>query len=80
MDLNPSLVTRDRSVPLSEVGGFMALESPRSEDLAAALKSRGVLIDIRGTTMRLGPAPYLSDAQLTTAMDALGEAALDLTR
>jgi len=75
LDLDPALVTRDRSVPLSEVGGFLALESPRSEELAQGLKTRGVLIDIRGTTMRLGPAPYLSDAQLTAAMDALGEAA-----
>src|SRR4029078_9094579 len=47
LDLDPALVTRDRSVPLSEVGGFLALESPRSEELAQGLKTRGVLIDIR---------------------------------
>lgn len=73
LDLDPALITRDRSVPLSEVGGFLALESPRSEELKAELRKRSVWIDIRGTTMRLGPAPYLSDAQLIAAMGALGE-------
>ena len=57
------------------MGGFLALESPHSETLKAGLQKRNVWIDIRGTTMRFGPAPYLSDAQLTAAMDALGEAA-----
>jgi len=75
MDLDPGLITRDRSVPLSAIGGFLALTSPRSAEIAKGLRSRGVLIDIRGTTLRLGPAPYLSDAQLNAAMDALAEAA-----
>ena len=78
MGLDPALITRDRSVPLSEVGGFLALESPRSEELKAELRKRNVWIDIRGTTLRLGPAPYLSDAQLGAAMDALGEAVRSL--
>jgi len=75
LDLAPRLITRDRSVPLTAIGGFLALESPRSQEIAKGLRARGVLIDIRGTTLRLGPAPYLSDAQLKAAMDALGEAA-----
>jgi kynureninase len=78
LDLDPKRITRDRSIPLSEVGGFLALESPHSEDLKAGLKKRNVWIDIRGTTMRLGPAPYLSDAQITAAIDALGDAARTL--
>jgi len=75
LDLAPGLITRDRSVPLTAIGGFLALESPRSQEIAKGLRARGALIDIRGTTLRLGPAPYLSDAQLEAAMDALGEAA-----
>jgi kynureninase len=78
LDLEPGLITRDRSVPLSAIGGFLALTSPRSAEIAKGLRSRGVLIDIRGTTLRLGPAPYLSDAQLHAAMDALVEAARSL--
>jgi kynureninase len=78
MDLDPALITRDRSVPLSAIGGFLALLSPRSAEIAKGLRSRGVLIDIRGATLRLGPSPYLSDAQLHAAMDALGETARSL--
>jgi kynureninase len=78
LDLDPGLITRDRSVPLAGLGGFLALESPRSLEIAKGLRARGVLIDIRGTTLRLGPAPYLSDAQLSAAMAALGEAARSL--
>jgi kynureninase len=71
MDLDPGLIARDRSVPLSAVGGFLALTSPRSVEIATGLRARGVLIDIRGPILRLGPAPYLSDAQLMAAMEAL---------
>jgi kynureninase len=78
LDLDPGLITRDRSVPLAEIGGFLALTSPRSAEIAEGLRARGVLIDIRGTTLRLGPAPYLSDAQLKAAIDALAEAARSL--
>jgi kynureninase len=74
LDLDPGLITRDRSVPLGAIGGFLALLSPRAEEIAAGLRSRGVLIDFRGNLLRLGPAPYLSDPQLTAAMVALAEA------
>ncbi len=73
MDLAPGLITRDRSVPLTAIGGFLAVTSPRAAEIAQGLRSRGVHIDIRGTMLRLGPAPYLSDAQLHSAMDALAE-------
>ena len=73
-DLDPKKVTRDRSVPLTAIGGFLAIESPHSEELKRGLQQRNVQIDIRGTTMRFGPAPYLSDAQITGAIDALAEA------
>jgi len=33
-----------------------------------------VLTDFRGESLRLGPAPYLSDAQLVAAVAALWEA------
>jgi len=73
LSLDPRLITRDRSVPLDSIGGFLALESPRAGEIAAGIRERGVLADLRGTVLRLGPAPYLSDPQLHAAMDAIGE-------
>jgi kynureninase len=73
LDLDPELIDRDRSVPLEGLGGFLALESPRAGDIHRGLKSEGVSTDFRGHILRLGPAPYLSDRQLETAMDLLGQ-------
>ena len=73
LDLDPGLVTRDRSVPLERIGGFLSLESPRAGELATRLRARGVFTDHRGDALRLGPAPYLSEGQLEAAMAALGE-------
>jgi selenocysteine lyase/cysteine desulfurase len=75
-----TLVTRDRSTPLDAVGGFLALRSPRAGELCAALAARGVATDSRGDILRVGPAPYLSDAQLTAAMATLGDTLQDLAR
>lgn len=78
LDLPPEVAGRDRSLPLSETGGFLALRSPRAGELSRQLARRGVHTDFRGDVVRLGPAPYLADAQLDAAMDALGEAAREL--
>lgn len=73
LDADPSVIDRDRSVDLDDVAGFLALRSPRAGELSAALSERGVLTDCRGDTLRLGPAPYLTDAQLQDAVAVLGE-------
>lgn len=73
LDLDPAVIQRDRSVPLAEIGGFLALQSPRAGELSKALSGRGVWTDSRGDVLRLGPAPYLSDQQLTEAVGVLGE-------
>jgi kynureninase len=65
------VVTRDRDTPLDRFGGFLALRSPRAADLQRALAERGVLTDTRGNWLRLGPAPYLSDAQIEEAIGVL---------
>ncbi|HXT20742.1 MAG TPA: kynureninase, partial [Thermoanaerobaculia bacterium] len=78
LDLPPALIARDRETPLARFGGFLALRAPRAGALCAALRERGVLADSRGDVLRLGPAPYLSDAQLEEAMARLGEAARKL--
>ena len=75
LDLDPADVTRDRSVPLEGLGGFLALRSPRAGELQAKLSAAGVLTDSRGDVLRLGPAPYLCDEQLVEAMGILGSVA-----
>ncbi|HUP00952.1 MAG TPA: kynureninase [Gemmatimonadota bacterium] len=74
LDLDPATIDRDRSVPLERIAGFLALRSPRADDLCRALSERGVSSDHRGGVLRLGPAPYLTDRQLEDAVAALGEA------
>ena len=80
VDADPRLITRDRSLPLTEIGGFLVLRSPRAGEICRGLRERGVLADVRGDALRLGPAPYLSDEQLRSAMAALAETVTALTR
>jgi kynureninase len=72
------LLSRDRDTPPAGFAGFLALRSPRAGELQRALRDRGVHADSRGDHLRLGPAPYLSDAQLGAAVGALGEAVRSL--
>lgn len=73
LNLDPGVVTRDRGTPPAGMGGFLALRSPRAAELSAALRGLGVWTDTRGEALRLGPAPYLSDAQLEAALAGLAE-------
>ncbi|GAA3536731.1 hypothetical protein [Nocardioides daeguensis] len=75
LGLPDELVTRDRDTPAEAFGGFLALASPQAARLRDGLAERGVHADHRGQHLRLGPAPYLTDEQLTEAMGLLGEAA-----
>ena len=72
LDLDPRVVARDRDTPLDRVGGFLALTSPRTGELSRRLRERGVWTDTRDDVLRMGPAPYLSDAQLEAAIAAIG--------
>ena len=74
LDADPAVLDRDRTVSPERIGGFLALRSSRAEALHEALRTRGVMTDHRGDFLRLGPAPYLSDAQLHDAVAALGDA------
>ncbi|HMJ36287.1 MAG TPA: hypothetical protein VK501_20465 [Baekduia sp.] len=78
LDLPAAVVSRDRSTPPGRIGGFLALRSAHAGTLRDALARRGVLTDSRGEFLRLGPAPYLSDAQLDAAIGALGDAVASL--
>jgi kynureninase len=72
LDLPDEVITRDRT-PGVGVGGFLSLETPYAGRLQELLVARGVLCDSRGSHLRLGPAPYVSDGQLEEAVGHLGE-------
>ena len=78
LDLDPAVLRRDRAVPLDRKGGFLVLETPFAADFVRLLRERGVYVDHRGSLLRLGPAPYVTDAQLDDAAAALGEVAPQL--
>ncbi|MFB9687947.1 kynureninase [Amycolatopsis plumensis] len=73
LGLPEDLVTRDRSVELERLGGFLSLRCADAAGLQAALAVEGVRTDSRGPYLRFGPAPYLSDTQLETAMSTLAK-------
>lgn len=52
-------------------GGFIALHTPRAAEFVAALRARRIFVDRRGEVLRLGPAPYVTDDELATAIEAL---------
>ena len=39
-----------------------------------ALRAEGVLVDARNETLRLGPAPYLTDDEIDRGVDAVARA------
>lgn len=78
LDLDPSVISRDREQPLERTAGFLALRSPDAGRLEALLRDRGVWVDHRHDILRLGPAPYLSDRQIEDGIAALGEVVLEL--
>lgn len=55
----------------SERGGFVALRTPRAGELSRALREDDIYTDSRGDILRLGPAPYLTDAEIDRGIDKL---------
>ncbi len=64
-----------RDVPLADHGAFLMVESREAGALVARLGEAGVLVDYRGDRVRIGPAPYVTDAQLDAAVAILGRLA-----
>ena len=73
LDLDPRVLARDQTVDLNQIAGFLSLQSPQAAQIQAALEQRGVATDSRKETLRLGPAPYVSNQQLDQAIRKLGE-------
>jgi selenocysteine lyase/cysteine desulfurase len=61
-------------VPITGLAGFLAFPSAEAPRLHEALKQEGIGTDYRGATLRLGPAPYLTDNQLCGATAVLRDA------
>ncbi len=78
LDLPGAVIRRNRLLNLTGIAGFLALDSPQAQALCEKLLVKGVLCDARGRSLRLGPAPYLSDSQIVDAVARLGEAAREL--
>lgn len=49
-------------------GGFVSLRTPEATALSKALREDGVFTDARGDMLRLGPAPYVIDAEIDEAV------------
>ncbi len=77
LDLPETVIRRNRDIELSQIGGFLVLHSSHAEEICKRLKDNGVMIDYRGDNLRFGPAPYLSDNQLTASMNILGKVCLE---
>jgi kynureninase len=69
----PASAAHVEAMPDERRGGFLAIRAIGAKEIARLLHERGVHIDARGDLLRLGPAPYLRDDQLRTAVGMLGE-------
>jgi kynureninase len=67
LDLPPG-VARVEPIPDERRAGFLAIRTPHAAALVSALRARHLFADSRGDVLRLGPAPYVSDAQLSDAI------------
>jgi kynureninase len=71
VDLLAKTAGFDPGVPQGASGGFLAIPVSRAVEVQMALRKQKICTDYRGDTLRLGPAPYISDAQLTNAATEL---------
>src|SRR5690606_30642306 len=59
--------------PPERRGGFVAIELTDAMGAMKALRERGIYTDARGETLRLGPAPYVTDEEIDEALAVLRE-------
>jgi len=71
LDIDPG-VAHPVTMPEELRGGFLAIRTATARELAGELRGRHVWSDARSDVLRLGPAPYLRDAQLVEAVAILG--------
>jgi kynureninase len=69
-DIDPAVASIEE-MPGERRGGFLAIRTNDAARLARDLRQEHVFADARGEYLRLGPAPYVSDAQLYAALATL---------
>lgn len=67
-------------VPLNQIGGFLAIPTASGSRVQAKLAELQIFSDYRGESLRLGPAPYVSTAQLSRAKNAVESQTLRIRR
>jgi kynureninase len=72
LDIDAAMM-RVEPMPDERRAGFLAIRTDRANEVLQGLRTRGVLADVRGDLLRLGPAPYLGDQQLRDAIRILGD-------
>lgn len=70
-NFDPGMIQLTHNEPLSRNGGFLSLTSPKAREIRADLLSRGIFTDARNEILRLGPAPYTTEAQLEAVIEEL---------
>ena len=55
-------------------GGFVSVRTTNADERTKALREKGVLVDARGDLLRIGPAPYLTDAEIDRGVDLVAAA------
>ncbi len=73
LDLPERIISLDGNIRPEQRAGFLVLHTTKAGEIHTQLSEAGVLTDYRGNSLRFGPAPYLSDGQLTGAMAILGK-------
>jgi len=58
-------------VSIDAIAGFLGVPSAKAPHLHEVLKKAGVWTDYRGDRLRLGPAPYVTDAQINGALQRM---------
>jgi len=71
LDLDPKIITRNKSTSLENIAGFLVLYSESAGKISEKLKEKNVWTDYRGNVLRFGPAPYISDEQIKEAIKVL---------
>jgi len=69
--LDPKIIRVTNSV--EHLGGFLSFVTPHAQRLCEILRDVGIHTDYRKHWLRMGPAPYLNDEQLSDAMGGLEE-------
>jgi kynureninase len=67
LDLDPRIL-QIIEIPPDRRAGFLAVRTPRAGALVSNLRAHDMFVDARGDTLRIGPAPYISDEQLQRAI------------